>query len=157
MIIAREFTKEDVPQLLELMRGLARYEGYIDDFKVSEDDLVENGLNQNPLFKAFVVHVDKSTNLLGMAVTYITPWTYTMRPNLVLKELFVKESARGSNVGHALMDAVVKQAKSISANEIQWLVLGNNHKAQKFYSKLGGKHNNQWQIWDMDAMAMNFV
>ncbi len=149
MINVREFSKQDVPQLLELMKSLARFEGYIDDFKVTEKDIVDNGLNDKALFKAYVAHSNNSSELLGMAVTYIIPWTFNMRPNLVLKELFVKETARGSQVGHELMQAVAKQAKSINAKEIQWFVLSTNSKAQAFYTQLGGKHDSKWQVWDM--------
>lgn len=155
MLKAREFSKEDVPQLLELMKGLARFEGYIDDFKVTEADIIDNGLNDKPLFKAYVAHHDNSSELLGMAVTYISPWTYNMRPNLVLKELFVKNSARGTQIGQKLMRAVAKQAKSINAKEIQWFVLSSNSKAQAFYTQLGGKHDSKWQVWDMLDDSIN--
>lgn len=148
-IQVREFNEKDVSQLLALMQGLAQFEGYIDDFKVTEADIIKNGLNNQPLFKAYVAHYENSLELLGMAVTYTVSWTFNMRPNLVLKELFVKKSSRGSKIGQTLMQSVVKEAKAINAKEIQWLVLSTNKKAQAFYTQLGGKHDSTWQVWDM--------
>jgi len=37
---------QDAPALLALMRELARFEGYLDQFRVSENDLLERGLGE---------------------------------------------------------------------------------------------------------------
>ncbi|MEM6733182.1 MAG: GNAT family N-acetyltransferase, partial [Myxococcota bacterium] len=81
------------------------------------------------------------------AVTTITRWTYTLRPSLVLKELYVRESARKSGVGRELMAAVMREATSIDAHRVVWSVLANNHAAQRFYESLGARHDPAWQNW----------
>ncbi len=45
-----------------------------------------------------------------MAVTYIIPWTYDLKPTVILKELFIHESARGEGIGKALMKRVASYA-----------------------------------------------
>ena len=41
----RRALASDAPQLLSLMRGLARFEGYDDRFAVTVDDLIERGFS----------------------------------------------------------------------------------------------------------------
>ena len=60
------------------------------------------------LFTAFVAEQDD--DLVGMAVVYTIPWTYTLRPKVVLKELFVEEAARNMGAGRAPMAAVISHA-----------------------------------------------
>ena len=79
----------DVDRLLELMRGLARFEEYIDRFAVTRESVLEHGFGDARLFTAFVA--EQGDDLVGMAVVYTIPWTYTLRPKVVLKELFVEE------------------------------------------------------------------
>ena len=109
--IVRPFAAEDAPGLLGLMRELAVFEGYIDDFRVTEADLLSFGLGPQVRFGALVAADTTSGRLLGMAVHYVIPWTYDMRPTLVLKELFVAQDARGSGVGHGLMGGVIGEAR----------------------------------------------
>ena len=80
---------------------LAIFEEYIDTFRVTEANLIAYGLTENPLFGAFVAAEHSSGRLLGMAVHYVVPWTYDMRPDLVLKELFVIKDVRGLGIGAA--------------------------------------------------------
>lgn len=50
----RPFERRDVADVLALMRALAVFEGYIDDFRVTEADLVEHGFGPSPRFGVFV-------------------------------------------------------------------------------------------------------
>ncbi len=145
----RPFRASDTGELLALMRGLAEVEGYADDFDISEQDLIERGLSTRPDFRAYVVPRCGSGELLGMAVTYRINWTYAGRPNVVLKELFVREDARGVGVGHSLMQAVLDEARQINAYKLLWTVLPNNRRARLFYSSFGAVPDAKWQSWEM--------
>ena len=122
---------QDADRLLELMRGLARFEEYINEFAVARESILEHGFGDARLFTAFVAEPDDY--LVGMAVTYPIQWTYTLRPKLVLKELFVEESARNMGVGKALMSAVNAHTRSAGAAEVIWTVMSGNVAAEDFY------------------------
>ncbi|MEQ9142920.1 MAG: GNAT family N-acetyltransferase [Parvibaculaceae bacterium] len=143
----RAFREEDASRLLALMRGLAEFEGYIDDFAVCESDLIANGLGENQSFQAFVVPSATGTQLLGMAVTYIIPWTYDLRPVVVLKELFVRKEARQHQIGRALFERVVDLAKARNASKVQWTVLRGNDAAINFYQTQGARPDDVWENW----------
>ncbi len=137
--------ERDVDRLLELMRGLAWFEEYIDDFAVTRESVLEHGFGEERLFTALVSEQDD--DLVGMAVVYTIPWTYTLQPKVVLKELFVEESARNLGAGKALMAAVVSHARSIGAAEVIWTVMDGNSAAEGFYRSLGASPDDKWNNW----------
>lgn len=140
--------RTDVDRLLELMRGLARFEEYIDDFAVTRESVLEHGFGEGRLFTAFVA--EQGDDLVGMAVAYTIPWTYTLRPKVVLKELFVVEAARNLGAGKALMAAVVSHARSIDAAELIWTVMEGNREAEGFYRSLGASPDHKWNNWSLN-------
>ena len=148
-IVVREARQEDASELLNLMKGLADFEGYIDEFKVTQKDIIENGFGEKAIFKAFVAHQQSTVNLAAIAVTYVIPWTYDLRPTLVLKELYVAKSGRGHGLGTALMELVKQHAISIGAQRIQWTVLAGNNDAEKFYKTIGAEPERVWFPWKL--------
>lgn len=146
----RKAVESDAAQLLELMKALASFEGYRDQFVVTEDDLIERGLgtNSSGQFVAFVAE-NELGELCGYAVTYGIPYTYDLKPTLVLKELFVTQNARGKDMGRALMDQVVAHAKTMRSARLKWDVLPCNERAKAFYRRFGGAPNADWEAWTL--------
>lgn len=146
----RRAVASDAPQLLSLMRGLACFEGYDGRFAVTVEALLERGFSPDrpPEFTAWVAELDGS--LLGYAVIYVIPFTFDLRPTLVLKELFIDQAARGRNFGHGLMEAVVEHARSLNARLIRWQVLPDNAAARNFYRRRGATVDAAWENWFID-------
>jgi ribosomal protein S18 acetylase RimI-like enzyme len=140
----------DAPQLLSLMRGLAQFEGYDDRFAVTVDALLERGFSPQrpPEFLSWVAEIDGK--LLGYAVIYVIPFTFDLRPTLVLKELFIDSTARGRNLGHGLMQAVIEHGRSVNARLIRWQVLPDNQPAKGFYRQHGARADADWENWFLD-------
>lgn len=140
----------DAPQLLSLMRGLARFEGYDDRFAVTVEALLDRGFSAGrpPEFTAWVAEFDGS--LVGYAVIYVIPYTFDLRPTVVLKELFIDKAARGRNFGHGLMNAVIEHARSLNARLVRWQVLPGNSAAKNFYRQHGGSVDSDWEDWFID-------
>jgi GNAT superfamily N-acetyltransferase len=137
----------DASQLLSLMRGLARFEGYDDRFAVTVEALIERGFSAHrpPEFTAWVAELDGE--LVGYAVIYVIPYTFDLRPTVVLKELFIDAAARGKNFGRGLMDAVIEHARSLNARLIRWQVLPDNEPAKNFYRRRGAAVDADWENW----------
>jgi len=140
----------DAPQLLALMRKLAQFEGYADRFAVTADILVERGFSSQrpPEFSAWVAELDGA--LVGYAVIYVIPFTFDLRPTVVLKELFIDEAVRGRRFGHGLMSAVITQARSLGARLIRWQVLPDNDAAKRFYRQHRAEMDGDWENWFID-------
>ncbi|MEI2296555.1 GNAT family N-acetyltransferase [Ensifer sp. MJa1] len=146
-LTVRPFERRDVTEVLRLMRGLAVFEGYIEKFSVTETDLINHGLGEAPRFGVLVADLDG--RVVGIAVHYVIPWTYDLKPTLVLKELFVDETARSSGAGAALVAALKRHAEKIGAPRINWTVLATNEAAKRFYRREGGNHDAIWEPWTM--------
>lgn len=145
----RHFEQKDVAKLLTMMQQLATFEGYIDDFKVTERYLLTHGLGENKQFDALVAEVDGE--LMGYACYYFIPFTYHLKPKMVLKELFISNDARGLGLGSHLFEYIKKAAQKQDCCLIEWTVLPQNTQAQMFYQKHGGAHDDKWQIWSLDC------
>lgn len=146
-VTARPFERCDVKDVLSLMRELAVYERYIDQFQVAESDIIENGLSDSPRFGVFVAEMNG--DIVGIAVHYEVPWTYDLKPVLVLKELFVSKHARALGAGRALLAQIEKHALEIYASRIAWTVLKDNEAAKQFYMKAGGQKDDVWELWEL--------
>jgi len=144
-LIVRPFERDDVACVLRLMRDLAVFEGYIGDFRVTEGDLIAHGLGDNPRFGVLVAELDG--RVVGIAVHYVIPWTYDLKPTLVLKELFVDETARSLGAGAALIAALKSHAAAIGAPRIEWSVLASNDDAKRFYRRQGAVLDAIWEPW----------
>lgn len=140
----------DAPQLLLLMRKLAQFEGYDDRFAVTVADLVERGFSSQrpPEFTAWIAELDGVP--VGYAVIYVIPFTFDLRPTVVLKELFIDEAARGRRFGHGLMSAVIEHARSLDARLIRWQVLPDNAAAKSFYRQHRAEADGAWENWFID-------
>ena len=146
-------TSTDIPRLLALMRGLAEYEHYLDVFAVTEETLQRQGFEKSPPdFYALVA--DSDSELLGMLVYYLIPFTATAKPTLFIKELYVSEGARGQKVGERLMKAAAQQALEHGCGGMRWAVADWNAGGKKFYERLGATPNPVWIDYGLSGEAL---
>lgn len=136
----------DLPDVLALMRGLARFEGYLGEFAVTEADLAEELAKTERSFECHVARLHGRP--VGIAVTYRVDWTFDLHPTLVMKELFVSPDARGLGTGKALFESVTEEARRIGASRVRWLVLADNARAKAFYRRMGAAPLPQWEQWE---------
>ena len=150
--IARE---EDMPQVLELIRELARFEKEPDAVDISAEDLVKEGFSDQPLFRCFVAEADGE--VVGMALVYFRFSTWKGR-TLHLEDLIVKESYRGKGIGEALYTAVMKYGHEQGVKRVEWVVLDWNYGALKFYERSGATILKDWYLAQMDEESLeNFI
>ncbi|ESY54879.1 diamine acetyltransferase [Mesorhizobium sp. LNJC372A00] len=147
MVRIRPFERQDVGAVLALMRALAVFEGYDDKLRVTKANLIEHGLGPSPRFGVLVA--EQEGVIVGIAVHYLIPWTYDLKPVVWLKELYVTEATRGMGVGHALVEQLRQHALSIGASAIKWTVLKSNSPAKAFYRSLDGQPDDIWEPWQL--------
>lgn len=146
----RAMTPDDVPQVLRLMQGLAAFEMYLDAFAITEDALRQRGFGPNAEFTVLVAfRKSNAVQLLGMAVFYVVPFTFTLQPEMILKELYVTQTARGCGVGRQLMRELQLQARQLGCYQIRWLVMAGNRRAASFYASLGARQDDKWENWQL--------
>jgi GNAT superfamily N-acetyltransferase len=151
--VVRPASPCDIPALLELMRALAEFEGYADDFAVDENALLSRAFGQDPQCKIFVAEFHGRVS--GYAVVLETLFTFDLRPTLVLKELYVADDCRALALGSALMRRVAVLARERGAGRLKWNVLLGNKPAEAFYQRLGGSPDRKWVPYQMGSQQID--
>lgn len=123
----RAAEQSDVPALLAMMRELAGFEDYLDDFRVDEQALLSRAFG--PDARCEVLVADGGGHLAGYAVVLAIPFTFDLRPTLLLKELYVREGYRRAGLGQALMQGIALLAQRKGAGRLKWDVLRGNARA----------------------------
>lgn len=142
----------DVPELIKLMSALAEFEGYLNEFRVTETELLARAFGDAAQCQVFVGEQDGC--LVGYAVVLEIAFTFDLRPTALLKELYIVQSARGAGVGKALMTSTARWAISKGAGRLKWDVLAGNQNAEDFYQRLGGHPDRKWIAYQMDHRAL---
>lgn len=139
----RPATKADFPQVLELIKELAIFEKEPEAVEITVEDLENEGLEPNALFKCLIA--ENETEILGMALFYFRFSTWKGR-SLHLEDLIVRKSYRGKGIGEALYKKVMEFAIDNKIKRVAWEVLDWNVDAINFYKKTGAKILDEWRV-----------
>ncbi len=154
-IQVRKATREDVSHILGLIVELAVFEKEPDAVKISEKDLEDAGFGENPMYTCFVA--EDESGIVGMALIYFRFSTWVGK-TVHLEDLVVKEKMRGKGVGNLLYKEVMKYALTEGVKRVNWVVLGWNKGAIKFYERTGATVMDEWWQVEMDEEGIrNFV
>jgi len=148
-------TRDDIPALLCLIRGLAAYEKKPQAVVATERDLQRDGFGLRPKFRALIAGWKGEP--AGYASFFHFYSTYQGRSALFLEDLFVLDKFRGNGIGMALLSAVAKLAVDEGCFGLRWEVLDWNHPAIEFYKKLGATFLNERKVVSFDESAMRRV
>ncbi len=139
----RDSKKEDMPQVLDLIKELATFENEPEAVEVTVQDLEYDGFGTNPRFHCFVAEVN--SKIEGIALVYNRYSTWKGRA-IHLEDLIVSQSVRGKGIGSKLLDEVVKYAHNLGVKRINWEVLDWNEPAIAFYEKNGANVMRDWDV-----------
>lgn len=128
----RTGTKEDLPQILELIKELARYEKAPDEVINTVEQMEIDGFGANPIFGLFVAENERG--VVGISIYY---WRYSTwkGKRLYLEDIVVTERERGAGIGKLLFDRTMQQALDENCTGMMWQVLDWNEPAINFYKK----------------------
>lgn len=147
----RDSVKEDMPQVLGLINELAKFENEANAVAITIEDLVRDGFGKQPLFHCFVAEV--KDNLVGIALVYPRYSTWK-GPVIHLEDLIVTKKMRGTGLGTALLNEVVKYGNSLQVKRISWEVLDWNEPAIKFYEAKGANVMRDWDVVQLDEQGI---
>lgn len=138
----REGKKEDIPQLLALIKELAEYERALDQVDNTEERMLKDGFGQQPVFGFYVVE-SEDRSIIGTAIYYYRYSTWKGKC-LYLEDFVVQESLRGQGLGKLLFDKIVEKAIAEDCRLITWQVLDWNEPAINFYKKINSEFEGGW-------------
>ncbi|QWX83940.1 GNAT family N-acetyltransferase [Cellulophaga sp. HaHaR_3_176] len=151
----REAQKKDMNQVLSLINELAVFEKEDNAVEVTLEDLIRDGFGANVLFHCFVGEVNNE--IKGMALVYNRYSTWK-GPIIHLEDLIVTESMRGTGMGTALLNEVVKYGHALGVKRINWEVIDWNESAINFYESKGANVMRDWDVVQLDENGIkNYI
>jgi GNAT superfamily N-acetyltransferase len=143
---------DDVPIILEMIKGLAEYEQLSHEVTATEDDVRQSLFGPRPAGEVVLAFADDAP--VGFALYFHNFSTFLGRHGLYLEDLFVVPSWRGRGVGKRLLSHVASIAVSRRCGRMEWAVLDWNESAIAFYQHLGAQVMDEWRICRLTGAAL---
>ena len=136
----RKAERQDVPLLLDFIRGIARYEKMENEVVASREVLEREMFDEHRAEAVFAV-VDGRE--VGFALYFYNFSTFIGHSGLYLEDLFVWPEERGKGYGKALLLHLVRIAHEHHCGRMEWTCLN-----------WGAVPMNEWTIYRLDAAAL---
>jgi GNAT superfamily N-acetyltransferase len=137
----RKGKKQDLNQVLGLIKELAEYEKALDAVTITLEDLENDGFGEHPYY--WFIVAEQNGEVIGISFYFIRYSTWKGK-FLFLEDFVVKESFRGKGIGALLFEKTINIALEMKAKGMIWQVLDWNEPAINFYKKYNAQIENQW-------------
>jgi GNAT superfamily N-acetyltransferase len=142
MLTIRAADRKDVALLRTLIRELAEFEQELEYVTITEADLLRDGFDAHPKFRALVAEWDGQSAGYALFFGVYSTW---QGPGLFLEDIFVRPEFRGRGIGKSLLASVARIAQQENCFGMRWEVLDWNQPAIELYKSLGGTFLDQWR------------
>jgi len=142
----RPAAPDDIPLILEFIRGLAEYEKLLDYVETPPERLRASLFPAGgaPVAHCVIGSIDGVA--AGFALYFFNFSTFLGRPGLYLEDLYVTPEFRGHGLGKALLVHLARLANARGCGRMEWAVLDWNAPAIAFYEALGARRLREWQL-----------
>ena len=151
-ISLRPASRDDVPAILALIRGLAEYEELAHEVEADEAALAATLFGERPAAEVVIAEVDGEA--AGFALFFHNYSTFLAKPGLYLEDLFVQPRFRGLGLGRRLMVHLARLALARGCGRFEWSVLDWNAPAIGFYRRLGATGMDAWTVQRVSGEAL---
>jgi GNAT superfamily N-acetyltransferase len=151
-ITIRPAVPADLPLIAALIRDLATYEKLSHEVRFDEAVLGEKLFGPRPYAEVVIGELDGAAH--GFALFFHNFSTFEGRPGIYLEDLYVREAARGSGLGKALLSHLAALAVERDCARLEWSVLDWNAPAIGFYKALGARFMDEWTVMRVDGEAL---
>ena len=146
--VIRKAVREDIPDLLKLIRELAIYEKSEHEVSNTPEMMLRDGFGENPVFGSYVAEVEGL--IVGIAIYYYRYSTWKGK-RLYLEDIIVTESYRGKGIGKLLFEKVMTIVVDENCTGMTWQVLDWNESAIGFYKGFGARFDGDWINCHLEA------
>lgn len=147
----RKAVRQDVPLILEFIKGIARYE------KMENEVVATTELLEEQLFdkgRAEVIFAMEEGTEVGFALFFHNFSTFLGRSGLYLEDLFVYPEHRGKGYGKALFLELVRIANERGCGRMEWVCLNWNKPSIEFYRSMGAMSLDEWTTYRLTSDVM---
>ena len=152
----RAATSADVPQILQFIRDLAKYEREPDAVYATEADLLRDGFSETKRFDCIIAELKQGCAIVpvGFALYFHNYSTWRGHAGIYLEDLYVSPEHRGKGIGKALLTRVAAIAVAEGCPRFEWSVLDWNTPSIDFYHQLGAVMKSEWKGMQVSGDAL---
>lgn len=147
-----KITPATIPELLKLIRELARFEHLEHEVQANSAGLRHSLFVPRPAAGVLLARCDGKA--VGYAIYFFTFSSFVGRPGIWLEDLYVCPPFRRQGTGRRLIEAVARIGAERNCGRFEWTVLNWNRKAREFYDRLGAKKMNEWVLIRLDSKGL---
>tara|TARA_B100000767_G_scaffold272237_1_gene299490 strand:- start:178 stop:654 length:477 start_codon:yes stop_codon:yes gene_type:complete len=140
-VTIRKGVKDDLPEVLKLIKELAEYEKALDSVTITLEELEKDGFGDHPWYW-FLVAEDNNT-IIGISFYFIRYSTWKGK-FLYLEDFVINKANRQKGIGSLLFEATIQICKDENLNGMTWQVLDWNSPAIQFYKKYNAEISTEW-------------
>jgi len=143
---------DDVPVILDLIRGLAAYEKLEHKVEATEDGIAAALFGASP--RVFCDLAEAEDQVAGFAMWFYTFSTFVGRHGIYLEDLFVRPEFRGKGIGKELIRNLARRCVAENLGRFEWSVLDWNEPAIQFYRAQGARLLDDWTMCRVEGDAL---
>lgn len=152
-VTIREAGPGDAGAIVHLIGELAEFERLRTDVKVTEADLLRDGLGPGTERRFECLLAERGGRAIGFALYFHNYSTFEGRAGMYVEDIFVEEAARGAGVGRALICRLAALAVARGCPRLELSVLHWNP-ARAFYERLGFRPLDDWRPYRLAGAAL---
>ena len=137
----RKGVKEDLPDVLRLIKELAEYENAIDCVTITLRDLENDGFGDHPWYWFLIA--ENNNKIIGLSFYFIRYSTWSGK-FLFLEDFIISKDYRQKGIGSLLFEETIQVCKTENLNGMTWQVLDWNTPAIQFYKKYNANISSEW-------------
>ena len=140
-INVRKGKKEDLTDVLFMIKELAEYENSLHEVEITIEQLQKDGFGNKPYFSFLIASIEGKA--IGFSFYFIRYSTWKGK-FLFLEDFYIKEEYRNKGVGSILFQETINLCKELEVNGMMWQGLDWNTSAIDFYKKFNSNVSSDW-------------
>ncbi|MDP9239704.1 MAG: GNAT family N-acetyltransferase [Actinomycetota bacterium] len=136
-----------------MVHELAAYERAHAECELTEQQLTAALFAEAPALYGHVA-MDPDDRPAGFALWFLNFSTWRGVHGIYLEDLYVRPSARGTGLGHALLAELARLCRERGYARLEWWVLDWNSPAHDFYRSLEAAPMEEWTVWRLTGPAL---
>ena len=150
-MIVRPMEESDAQEVVELARSLA---AAVDDPEppLTAADLAADAFGPERWFECLVAEADR--RVAGYALYCRAFEAHTAKKRLWIGDLYVREDARRTGAGRALLAALARRALELGCDNVYWELWRLNQVGRAFYGALGAVVESELDILRFDRSRL---
>ena len=146
--------RDDIKEIINLIKALADYENLSSEAKATEE-LLEEWIFDKKKAEVILLKVDEE--IAGFALFFYNFSTFLGRAGIYIEDLFIYQEYRGKGLGKLLFRELSKIALERECGRLEWSCLDWNSPSIEFYKSHGAKAMAEWTNYRLTEEDMKKI